>query len=209
MSREKQIWMPFVNGTEETLPPMACVRITGKEASSGKRTVPKVELTRTTYGFGAQFLHRITWAQEVKPGKTGMMCFPLFAPIMAAFEAETTLPAVGELWGPGPAKAKLSQYVGGYRVLGKPRRGSRNSYAVLVQAEPCLSITGTLQEDLANLAEADCLADSASASLGFKVIDTMGLTEPLLTRTRVRLNWDSALNRWAVIAAACSPSVVE
>ncbi len=202
MSKEKQVWMPFVNGTDETIPPMACVVITGKEASSGNRTVPKVELTPEN-GFGAQFLHRITWEQEVEPGKTGQMCFPLFAPIMAAFDPGDGTPAAGAMWGPIGDGPKLRKHVGGYRVLGKPVRGARNDYAVLVQAEPFLGMAGQLTEQLATNSSALCISSYASDEFEFYATEKMGLTEPIPAQTNVWLSWDTYYKSWVVTAAAC------
>lgn len=201
--RNRQIWVPFVNGTEKTIPAMSSVRITGKEKSSGGRTVPEAKLTDETYGFGAQFLHRITYEKDVEPGATGHFCYPLFAPVLAAFNTEDGTPAAATIWGPIAGEAKLRANVGGYRILGKPVKGSRNSYAVLVMAEPLISLDVTLLEDLENMEEADANGEGASGDFIFKVCETMGLTDPIEAGTRCRANWDNRRSKFAVIAAAC------
>lgn len=199
----KQTWIPFVNGTEKKIPAMASVVITGKERSSGNRIVSEVQLTETDYGFGAQFMHRITWHQETEPGQTGMMCFPILSPIMAAYDREDGEPATGQIWGPIGDDPLLRKFVGGYRVIGKPVRGRRNSSAVLVLAEPYMSFTGQLLEDLTNNSSAECKDLFASENFVFKVRESLGISEPIPSGTNVRLNWDSFSKKWIVIAAAC------
>jgi hypothetical protein len=194
-----------VNGTDKTIPAMSVVRITGKEKSSGGRTVPEAKLTDETYGFGAQFLHRVTNEKDTEPGKTGHFCYPLMAPVLAAFETKDGTPAAATIWGPIAGEAKLRANVGGYRVIGKPVQGSRNSYAVLVVAEPLISLDIILTEALENQSEAQANAEGASAEFLFTVCDTMGLTTAIEAGTRCRANWDNRRSKFAVIAAACGP----
>lgn len=206
---DRQIWLPFVNGTEKTIPAMSAVRITGKEKSSGGRTVPKAELTEKDFGYGAQFLHRITYEKDVEPGATGHFCFPLFAPVLAAFDTESGKPEDGDLWGPIQEKPKLYKDVGGYRILGKPVKGSRNSYAILVQAEPFLTCRAKLTETLAANSTANATPYGGSPSelletdFDFKVQED--LNGDLDGDHIVRCVWDPTISRWSVTAASCAP----
>lgn len=206
---DRQIWLPFVNGTDKTIPAMSCVRITGKEKSSGGRTVPEAQLTDAEYGFGAQFLHRITYEKDVEPGATGHFCYPMMAPVLAAFETSDGQPSPATMWGPIGDGEKLRANVGGYRVIGKPVKGSRNSYAVLVMAEPLLSFEGNLVEELVHLGEALCVCEGTNSDEAFQflVAEVMGIVEPIAAETKVWVQWSHRRNKFAVIAAACGGPV--
>jgi len=209
-----QIWTPFVNATQKTIPPMSCVVITGQKESSGGRNVPKAELTASDYGFGAQWLHRITWHQATPPGKTGRFCLPLLTPVMAVFDDEDGTPEPGELWGPIKDGAKLRKAVGGYRIIGKPKRGERNDYARLVLFEPLITVRGTLTEELEEDGEAlvkpykmstDEPDEQHTASkYHFKVIEDLGTSVPIAEDTRIRAIWDTGRQKFAVVAAGCT-----
>lgn len=182
-------WHHFINGTNETIPGFSCIRISGSRRLNNE-TVP-VGLKPNDYG--AQFYHRITGPEPVEPGKTGMCALPYSAPVIAKCEGTSGL------GGPTSDSFELTQGVGGFRILGAPYRPIFSGM-VLVVFEPLLSATAVLNESLGNAA-------SAEAAIGENTLTVHevlgGLSEDIASDTKVRIQWDSALPGWVVIASAC------
>lgn len=192
-------WQPYLNKTGELIPAHGVFQIRSSVVDPSGRFIP---VAAKPDSLGAQFHHRVNWHQPVEDGKVGYMGLPVVQPMLVRWDGVLPAPAGGDAIGPID-RFDCRTHVGGFRVLRSGLPMSR----VLCVFEPLLSATARLTEELVDAGRADAnpfFGGVVEAGIDVEVEDVLGLAEPIPVDTNVRIQWDSSIRAWVVIAAACS-----
>lgn len=204
-------WEPVVNGTNEAIPPFACVRCSESEFVPGTSPQILASMVLKPNDYGAQYRHRIMWHQWTPPGGLGYAALPVNAPMLALCNPST----VGsQLRGPISGSWELQAGSGGFRLVGFVPGGRPD--VALVLFEPLLSMTVQLSEDLViqdgdQHRSAPATPWSASAGGGSIASYTLtvhedlgGLDADYPSGARARVQWDINTQKWVIIALTCN-----
>lgn len=127
----RNIWVPFRNDGEDSIPGGGVFRIDGIAAVNGQQYL-KAKKPNT---YGAQYGHWVNGQTPVAAGAYGMAT--QVGQFAALYDTADGTPAYGEHWGPRSATYKLKKNTGGFFVLGVIGSGM-----VLVRPAPFLTGIG-------------------------------------------------------------------
>lgn len=104
-------WLPFRNDAGETIPPFACMRVTGATTANGQRvyTVAKPNGSGTVHMINGPT--QVTVAQLYGAGS-------LETPATVLYNTSSGTPAHGETWGPKGGQWSLEKGYAGYTIIG-------------------------------------------------------------------------------------------
>lgn len=133
-------WLPFRNDAGETIPPFACMRVTGATTANGQRvyTVAKPNGSGTVHMINGPT--QVTVAQLYGSGTFDM-------PATAFYNSGSGTPAFEEFWGPKSGQWSLEKGYSGYRIIGDNLGSGSTARTVVDRIDPyarfIASITGT------------------------------------------------------------------